>query len=361
MGSMERIGIHAERGDYEVLVGEGLVAELPDLLREAGITTAPPVVTDRTVGPLWARAAAGLLASGPPLELPPGEPAKRWPQVESILRWLLSLGKDRGTVLLGIGGGVVTDMTGFAAAIYLRGISWVAVPTTLLAMVDASVGGKTGINLDEGKNLVGAFWPPSLVAADVETLSTLPERELRAGLAEAVKTAWIGDRSLLELIPDAGKGYSPAEADRWVALVAGCVRVKARIVMEDEREAGARQALNLGHTVAHALEAATGYERFLHGEAVAWGLRATALLARRRGVLSPDAERRLLGAVDALGPLPPIDDLDPETLLAHLALDKKRDVAGVAWVLPTDEGVVLKQRLATEEVREALTQLPHEP
>ncbi len=357
MGAMERVEIQAERDAYHVLVGQGLLGQLPELLREAGIERAPAVVTDTTVGPLWARTAAAALASGRLLELPAGESAKRWPQVESICHWLLARGAGRGAVLLGIGGGVVTDMTGFAAAVHLRGVRWVAVPTTLLAMVDASVGGKTGINLDEGKNLIGAFWPPSLVVADVSTLATLPPREFRAGLAEAIKTAWIGDHGLLGLIAAAGGAYAAGNAGRWVSLVAGCVRVKARIVAEDERESGARQALNLGHTVGHALEAVTEYERFLHGEAVAWGLRAAARLSRGRGLLSPDAEGELLAALDLLEPLPPIADLEPDAILAHLKVDKKRDATGVAWVLPTDGGVVLGQRVGTAELREVVTGL----
>ncbi len=351
---MERIEVPAERGTYRVLVGKDLLDELPRLLEEAGLQRELPVVSDANVGPLWARGAAETLGSGPPLELPAGEPAKRWPQVERICRWLLARGVGRGAAILGVGGGVVTDMTGFAAAVYLRGIRWAAVPTTLLAMVDASVGGKTGINLDEGKNLIGAFWSPALVVADVGTLATLTQRELRAGLAEAVKTAWIGDRTLLELITGAGDGYTPEDAGRWVSLVAGCVRVKARVVAEDERERGGRQALNLGHTVGHALEAATGYRRFLHGEAVAWGLRVAARLARRRGMLSAEAEKELLEAVASLEPLPPIDDLDGDTILAHVGMDKKRDAGGVAWVLPTDEGVVLGQRIEPDELRGVL-------
>lgn len=354
---MEGIEVAAERGVYQVLVGEGLLGELPGLLRGVGLETTPAVVTDATVGPLWARETAAALGSGPPMELPTGESAKRWPRVESICRWLLARGAGREAVLLGIGGGVVTDMTGFAAAIHMRGIRWVAAPTTLLAMVDASVGGKTGINLDEGKNLIGAFWPPSLVVADVGTLATLAQRELRAGLAEAIKTAWIGDHGLLGLIASLGGTYATGNADRWVSLVAGCVRVKARIVAEDERESGARQALNLGHTVGHALEAVTGYERFLHGEAVAWGLRAAVRLSRARGLLSREAEMELLGALDLLEPLPPLADLEPDAILAHLVVDKKRDAAGVAWVLPTDEGVVVGQRIGTAELRKVLGNL----
>jgi len=354
---MERIEVPAERGLYAVLVGEGILGDLPLLLEEAGLKVRPAVVSDLNVGPLWARGVAGRLGSVPPLELPAGEPAKRWSGVERICRWLLARGAGRDSIVLGTGGGVVTDMTGFAAAIYLRGIRWTAVPTTLLAMVDASVGGKTGINLDEGKNLVGAFWPPSLVVADVATLATLPPRELRAGLAEVIKTAWIGDRSLLETIGSTGAEYAPERSGQWIALVAGCIGVKARIVAEDEREAGARQALNLGHTVGHALESVTGYQRFLHGEAVAWGLRVAAELARRRSLISTASCAELLAAVAALEPLPPIGDLDPDAVLAHLEVDKKRDAAGIAWVLPSEDGVILGQRVGSHELLEVLRTL----
>ena len=256
-----------------------------------------------------------------------------------------------------VGGGVVTDTVGFAAAVFLRGVSWIAVPTTLLAMVDASVGGKTGVNLDQGKNLVGAFWPPRLVVVDVTTLATLPSRELQAGMAEVVKTAWIGDHDLLASTPRAVTSFDALTAEGWQDLVMRCLAVKARVVSNDEREAGSRAALNLGHTIGHALEAATGYRRFLHGEAVAWGLLAAARLARRRDVLSAEGETRMCAAVRAIGDLPDITDIDPESLRSHIGRDKKRDSEGVAWVLPSDRGVVLNQRIATDEAIEVFRSL----
>jgi len=224
----------------------------------------------------------------------------------------------------------------------------------LLAMVDASVGGKTGVNLEHGKNLVGAFWPPRLVVIDVNTLSTLPERELRAGLAEVIKTAWIGDHGLLEIMPSPGDAPSN---DQWDELVMRCVEVKARVVSEDEREAGARAALNLGHTLAHALEAATGYRHFLHGEAVAWGLLAAAALGRRHDVVTGDGQAVIENAVSTLGPLPAIADIDPEALRSHIGRDKKRDAEGVGWVLPTDDGVALNQSVETDEALEVFREL----
>jgi 3-dehydroquinate synthase len=189
------------------------------------------------------------------------------------------------------------------------------------------------------------------VVADVATLDTLPPRELAAGMAEVVKAAWVGDHGLLDVVD------RPATSDRWQELVARAVRVKVAVVSADEREAGPRQALNLGHTVGHALETATGFERFLHGEAVAWGLLAATALSRRQGLIGPAAAGRLTAAVARIGPLPPLDDLPADRILTHLLLDKKRDSGGPAWVLPTDDGVVLGQRVDRDEVRAVLEDL----
>jgi 3-dehydroquinate synthase len=303
------------------------------------------VVSNSTVGPLWGEPVAQSVGA-PLIELADGEEHKRWSTVETLLGRWLDEGLHRGDSVAAVGGGVLTDTVGFAAAVYLRGVDWIAVPTTLLAMVDASVGGKTGVNLSQGKNLVGAFWSPRLVVIDVGTLATLPERELRAGLAEVVKTAWIGDHGLLDLIPSTANQLSD---DRWEDLIMRCVAVKAKVVGEDERESGQRAALNLGHTLGHALEAATGYRDFLHGEGVAWGLLAAAKLGRRHGALSGDGAEAIEKAVAALGKLPSITDIEPETLRSHIGRDKKRDAEGVGWVLPTDDGVVLDQRVETDE------------
>jgi len=350
---MQRLTIESERGAYSVVAEPEAISRLAHLIEEEGLNKPQTVVSDTTVGPLWGKPAAQSIAA-PLIELADGEEHKRWPAVETLLGRWLDDGLHRGDTVAAVGGGVLTDTVGFAAAIYLRGIDWLAVPTTLLAMVDASVGGKTGVNLEQGKNLVGAFWPPRLVVIDVETLSTLPERELRAGLAEVIKTAWIGDHELLKMIPSNPKEHS---ADQWQELVMRCVAVKARVVSEDEREAGARAALNLGHTLGHALEAATGYTRFLHGEAVAWGLLAAAKLGRRHGVLSSEGEEAISAALATLGPLPSLDEIDPEALRSHIGRDKKKSAEGIAWVLPTDNGIVLDQRIVAEEAIEVFRAL----
>jgi 3-dehydroquinate synthase len=339
-----------------VVLDNGAAGRLGELLRGLGVEPPLAVASSTTVGPLYGRRCADLLEA-PWLELPDGEAHKRWREVEGLCAHWLRVGLHRGQSVLAVGGGVVTDTVGFAAAVYLRGVAWVAVPTTLLAMVDAAVGGKTGVNLPEGKNLVGAFWPPRLVVVDVATLATLPERELRAGLVEVVKSAWISDHGLLDLLDPPPRRVGDLDAEGWAEVVGRSIRVKAAVVAADEREHGARKALNLGHTLGHALEAATSYERFLHGEAVAWGLRAVTLLARRRGVLSVAGGDRLTAVLDGVGPLPEISDLDPNAVLRHLARDKKRDDLGVGWVLPTDDGVLLDQRVGSDEVREILEEL----
>jgi len=294
---MQQLNVDSERGAYQVVAEPGAVKRPIEVLTVAGIARPRSVVSDTTVGPLWGKTAARCFGA-PMIELADGEEHKRWSTVEELLGRWLDAGLHRGDTVAAVGGGVLTDTVGFAASVYLRGVDWIAVPTTLLAMVDASVGGKTGVNLDQGKNLVGAFWPPRLVVIDVDTLGTLPERELRAGLAEVIKTAWIGDHELLELMPsDRHTTFDALSPVDWEELVMRCLAVKARVVSEDEREAGQRAALNLGHTFGHAIEAATAYRHFLHGEAVAWGLLAAARLGRRHGLLGADGEGAIVAAV----------------------------------------------------------------
>jgi len=355
------VPVASARGAYDLVVEHGALDRVAVLCAARGVARPVAVVTDTTVGPLHAQRTAAAMACPPPLELPAGEVGKRWPAVERVCIDWLDAGVHRGSVVAAVGGGVVTDTVGFAAAVYLRGVDWVAAPTTLLAMVDAAIGGKTGVNLEQGKNLVGAFWPPRLVVADPAVLATLPSRELRAGLVEVVKGAWIDDRGLLDLVDRPITDAGDLEPVTWVEVVARAAAVKARIVSSDEREGGLRKALNLGHTVGHALETATGYTRFLHGEAVAWGLVAEARLARRRGLLGEDGAGRLERVTARIGPLPSITDLDPERVLAALVRDKKRDDLGVAWVLPTDDGVTLDARVEADEVRAVLADVAARP
>ncbi|MCK5379276.1 MAG: 3-dehydroquinate synthase [Acidobacteria bacterium] len=354
---MQELTIRTAGGISQILVGRQLFADMPRLINDSALPRPRAVISNTTVGPLWGRDVGKTLDLERCTELPDGEEHKVWTQVEGLCAQWLEMGLHRSDTILAIGGGVVTDCAGFAASIYMRGVKWIAAPTTLLAMVDASVGGKTGVNLAEGKNLLGTFWQPSLVVADIDTLETLPERELRAGLAEVIKSAWIGDRDLLDLIDPS----RPISDPLWEELVMRTIQVKARIVEEDEREVGVRKALNLGHTLGHALEAATGYKRFLHGEAIAWGMRAVAAIAAERGLLANPWRRQLEAAIDRLGPLPPIVGMAADRILHHLSRDKKSDDLGVGWVLPSDGGVVLDQRVSLDEVQNVLETLGSTP
>ena len=314
------------------------------------------VITDDTVGPLYGERLAESL-NAPLLALPAGEDHKRWSSVDRAVRWLVGYGVERGETVVGVGGGVVTDLAGFVAAVTLRGLPWIAVPTTLLGMVDAAVGGKTGIDLDLGKNLIGSFWPPRAVIADPGTLGTLDRRQLRAGLAEVVKMGMIAPSALERPLERHLGAVAGGELAGVAEIIHAAVRVKAEIVAADERERGPRASLNLGHTVGHALEAATGFGRLLHGEAVAWGLLAAVSLGARRGILSEAEARGWLGRIECLAPLPPVGDVPWERLRPYVARDKKRAHGEVSWVLPRSGGVVMGVAVSEEEVVEAFGRL----
>ena len=343
-------------------IGEGILGDVQDLVCPFVEASQAFVVTDATVGPLYGLDVAERL-DAPVLELPAGEEHKSWRSVERVARWLIANQVERRDVLVAVGGGVVTDVAGFAAAIVLRGISWVAVPTTLLGMVDAAIGGKTGIDLDVGKNLVGAFWPPRAVIADPLALATLDLRQMRSGLAEVVKSAMIAPSTLEHVLDTHLASVAAGDALRALELVAGCVRVKGEIVGLDEREAGPRRVLNLGHTLAHGLEGATEFRSFLHGEAVAWGLLAELRLARERGLLSTAEAVTWAERLQALAPLPSLAGLTWAAVAPFVRRDKKRQAGRVGWVLPRMGGVVLDVPVGDDEaesVFELLQQLPRE-
>jgi 3-dehydroquinate synthase len=274
------------------------------------------------------------------LYLPVGEVNKRLAQVELLADQMVGRGADRSSVVIGFGGGIVTDVAGFLAAIFMRGIPVLQIPTTLLAQVDAAVGGKTGVNLASGKNLIGSFHQPVAVLIDPEVIATLPSREYRAGLFEVVKCGVIRDPEIFELMttrPADVLNMNPDVVDR---LIAGAVRVKAEVVSADERESDLRRILNFGHTLGHAIEAETSYVRFLHGEAVAWGMVAATELAKLRGMLDHEQAGCIIRTIHNYGPLPDPSDLEPDRLLMRLASDKKTLHGKVHFVLPTRIGEV---------------------
>lgn len=299
--------------------------------------------------------AAGLPAGENAVSLvPDGEEAKTWAVAGRLHDDLISRGLERGDVVIALGGGVVGDLGGFVAATYLRGIPFVQVPTSLLAQVDASVGGKTGVNHPRGKNLIGAFHQPVAVFADPDTLRTLPAAELRAGLAECVKHGVIASADYLQFIETELPALLARDSASLTTLVAESVRTKARIVAADEREAGLRATLNFGHTVAHALEAAVQFT-WRHGEAVAAGIVAAAELSVRLGLCSPELAGRLAALLARAGLPVQLPPLPAETLLAAAAQDKKRRGGRLTWIVVRAPGdVVVRQDVPDDVVLQTL-------
>jgi 3-dehydroquinate synthase len=277
---------------------------------------------------------AGLQSSLFAIE--PGEQHKSMASVQAIWQAFLESGIERGSTILALGGGVVGDLAGFAAATYLRGVRWVIVPTSLLAMVDSSLGGKTGADLPQGKNLIGAFYPPKLVFADLKVLDTLPMKELRSGMAEVVKAGVVGDARLFELC---SAGWETVNAHRD-EIVKRAMAVKIQVIQEDPYEKGRRASMNLGHTVGHAVEHASGY-RLSHGEAVAIGMVVEACLAEKLGLAEAGLKQRIQACLESLGlPVAIPSSLDRQKMLAAMQVDKKRSRGKVRFALPVNIGKV---------------------
>lgn len=351
-------------GSYEVVIAHGALDHLPERLHRAGLRGAAWVISDDQVFPRYAPAlierlrAAGYNAHG--YAVSAGEPSKDLATAARLYDWLIGNGVERRDVVLALGGGVVGDLAGFVAATVLRGIALVHLPTTLLAMVDSAIGGKTGVNHPLGKNLIGAFHQPRLVLADTATLATLPPRELRAGWAEVIKHAVIRDADLfthLEAIGDPASLHGEALA----AIIRRAARVKIEIVNIDERETGERMLLNYGHTLGHAIEAACGYGDLLHGEAVAIGMHLEAQIAERLGMVESgfvERQERLLRTYGLPTDLPPgvtVDDLIERTLR-----DKKVRAGKVRWALPLGIGAATVRDDVSESVVRSVLERTHE-
>ena len=346
---------------YDILIGSDLLAEAGPRIAEVAKGKRAAIVTDANVAPHYlgplqqSLEAAGFTQQS--IVLPPGENTKCFAELERLCSALLDGGLERGSLIVALGGGVIGDLAGFAAAILLRGIDYVQIPTTLLAQVDSSVGGKTAIDMPQGKNLVGAFHQPRLVLADSDTLNSLPERELKAGYAEVVKYGLIDRPGFFEWLCENGQAVLAGDPEaRRHAIAVSCL-AKAEIVARDERESGARALLNLGHTFAHGLEAEAGFDgSLLHGEAVALGKVLAFQLSCDKG-LCPSADLdRLLSHYDSMG-LPQsladlgLADLDPQRILAHMAQDKKVKDGRLTFILARGIGeAFITQDVAEDEV-----------
>jgi 3-dehydroquinate synthase len=361
-----KVEVRVASGSYEVEIGTrllALVGSRVDALLSGGLTAGKQrvfVVTSPEIWRLWGEtlvggfSALGDKVSPVVLSVPAGEQHKRLSTIERLLEEMAEAGADRDSVLLAFGGGVIGDMTGYLAASYMRGIRYVQVPTTLLAQVDSSVGGKTGVNLAAGKNLVGAFHHPLAVYADIDTLATLPTAELRAGLQESVKAGIIRDRALFEFMEAQSEAVLSGDKAALLRVVADSVRMKAEVVNLDEREGGLRMILNLGHTLGHAIEAATEYKVLLHGEAVAWGMLAAIDIAKGRGTVTAEEAATMERVIQAYGPMKRFE-ADAAELVALTAKDKKNRSGARSFVLPVGigEATVVKDVSEAELLRAA--------
>lgn len=358
-----RIHVTSERGTYPVIIGAGTLPSLASILDQHDIGRQRLVVSSAPVWRLHGRRLRGVMGRGDrPALMAVGERAKTLATVSSLYEACVRRKLDRSAALVALGGGVVGDVAGFAAASYLRGVGLVQAPTTLLAQVDSAIGGKVGVNLPAGKNLVGAFYSPSLVVCDPDVLSTLPRREFRAGLYEVVKYGIIASKRLFARVQsglDDVFGHEPAMLQ---AIVAECCHIKADVVMSDERESGPRRVLNFGHTIGHALEALTGYRRFRHGEAVGYGMLAAARLSVMRGALSEADEDRIAQLIRALGALPRVSDLGAAHALDVIARDKKVVGGRLHFVLAASIGsTVIVSDVTTRELVHAMRAIGMKP
>jgi 3-dehydroquinate synthase len=353
--AMKTIQVRAETGNYRVIFGRGTLARLGRLIEPVRAGGEVYVLSSPRVWRFWGREVMrGLAGSTSSLRarrdgqagsssggarervilFDDRETAKRLATVEIICRKLARAGADRRALMVAAGGGVVGDVAGFAAASYLRGVKIVHVPTTVVAQMDSAIGGKTGVDLPEGKNLAGAFYPPKMVVADPTVLRTLPARQFRAGIYEIIKCGVMGDAELFRFLEREMGGVLRRNEGALDYAMERSARLKIRVVSRDERESGLRQILNFGHTLGHALEAATGYRKFLHGEAVAWGMLGAALMGTGLGRLNEREAGRMARLVARCGELPKLPNISAAALLRFIARDKKSRGGRVGWVIP---------------------------
>lgn len=358
------VKVELGRRSYEVRIGAGQLVSLGRVAEAIGAVMQVVVISDSTVTGLYGRQATRALATAglnaTLIDFPAGEQNKTLATVGSLYTKLFNLSPavDRNCLIIALGGGVTGDIAGMVAATALRGMRWMQCPTTLLADVDASVGGKTGVDHPAGKNLIGAFHQPSAVLVDVRTLKTLPAEQLQSGLAECVKHAVIRDGDMLQFITDQAEAILACDEKTMVELIARNVEIKAAVVADDERETGRRAHLNFGHTVGHAIEALVGYGRITHGQAVALGMLAACELAENKGLIDGAIGERLAAALGRLGLATSMAPLDADQIWDIMQHDKKARGGKVRFVLPTAMGQVdIFDDVPKDDVIEAITAL----
>ena len=335
-GQTKAIAVRAATGKYSVVCGGGAIAKAQQEIARLGKFSSVHILSSP---PVW-HVLEKKIRQGIPARLAPfvhlfddAESEKNLQSVGGLAQSLVAAGADRHALIVAIGGGVVGDVGGFVAATYLRGVSLAHVPTTLVAQVDSALGGKTGVNLPEGKNLVGAFYPPRLVLADPELLATLPVREFRGGLAEVIKYGVIADAKLFAFLEKQMDAVLRRDARALELVIRRSIAIKAQVVSKDERESGLREILNFGHTFGHALESVTRYRHFQHGEAIAWGMMCAALLGHEVAGTPADVVSRIVALVRQMGPLPPWPDATSREMMDAMRSDKKTRVGKLRFVL----------------------------
>ena len=334
---MRTVQVNLGQRSYDISIGEGLLQDAGQLISKRLTGRRVFLISNLTVFELYGQLVVdGLTAADLDvvhLLIPDGERSKNLHTVENIYTYLIAQRADRNSALVALGGGVTGDVVGFVAASYLRGVPYVQIPTTLLSQVDSSVGGKTGVNHCLGKNLIGAFYQPSLVCIDTQSLSTLPAREFQSGLYEVVKYGLIYDGVFFDYFAEHLEGIKEREPEVMANVISRCCEIKAEVTSIDETEADLRRILNFGHTLGHALEAATRYEGFRHGEAVAYGMMAAARLSHAAGNLDSESLERINNTILAIGPLPSAGDVPFSRLLEAMKRDKKREDDQIVFVL----------------------------
>ncbi|HEY5328512.1 MAG TPA: 3-dehydroquinate synthase [Acidobacteriaceae bacterium] len=343
------VTVTAASATYDIHIGTGLLANLSTHIAALTKISRLFVVTSPEIWALHGPTLTASFTTEPTiLQVPAGEQHKRLATVERLAEEMAHARADRDSILIAFGGGVIGDMTGFLAAIYMRGIRYIGVPTTLLAQVDSSLGGKTGCNLAAGKNLIGSFHHPLAVFADIDLLATLPAAELRAGLQESIKAGIIRDRALFDFLDTHSDAVLSGDPAALTEVVTASVRMKANVVAADEKETGERMLLNLGHTLGHAIESATNYTQLLHGEAVAWGMIAAIEMALNRRTITREQADRMTHLICRYGPLRPFK-ADAATLVANTAKDKKSRSGTRSFILPVGIGDAMIVRDVTDD------------
>jgi 3-dehydroquinate synthase len=356
---MKRLNIDLADRSYEILIGQGLLEKVGEWVQALARPSSLVIITHPSINSLYGeKLSKGLSQANIPthvIEVPEGEKSKSLAQAEKIYDELLKWKCDRQTVLLALGGGVIGDLTGFIAATYMRGVPFVQVPTTLLAQVDSSVGGKTAVNHPLGKNMIGVFYQPRLVVVDLETLKTLPEKEFKAGLSEVIKYGVIEDPRLFEFLERQFKNILAHDSKALEHIIATSCAIKARVVEKDELESHYRMVLNYGHTIGHAIEALTGYSTFTHGEAVAIGMVYAAKLSEITGRCSQDVTCRITDLVENFGLPTKLPSLSADDMIQAMFLDKKTAHKKIRFILVKGIGSIeIVDHVAEPHIQQAL-------